>query len=195
MSDVYSYGILLWELVHLGTPKQPTSRCDASSAGPDSHAKGSSKAATTDPRSGSRPTLPSEKSSLWDSARASPPVVGDASTMGSQALTSRLSSPDSQPGSSQVPLITSVYQDLRAGPWTIATKVMEGMRPVFCAPAVPGPYIQLAHRCWQADPAQRPSFEEIVALLEAVMEGDDTAGGILGPGAAAPHPPCVVESF
>lgn len=73
-------------------------------------------------------------------------------------------------------LITSVYPDVQAS-WQIASRVIDGMRPTFSAPAVPGPYIALAQRCWDAEPAKRPSFEEIVKLLEAVLNGDSDAAG------------------
>eukprot|EP00775_Hariotina_reticulata_P002471 gene2471-2774_t len=173
----------------------PTSSSNSTgSAGRGSHAQGSSSAASTDPSSAGQAALPLCKSCPWDSALACPPSVGDAYATGSPALVSRLSSTDSQPSSSVGPLISSVYQDLRAAPWTIATRVMQGMRPVFTAPAVPGPYMQLAQRCWQADPALRPTFNEIVTLLETVVDGDST-GAVSGSGPALPDPSDLVESF
>eukprot|EP00775_Hariotina_reticulata_P012021 gene12021-12166_t len=74
-------------------------------------------------------------------------------------------------------VICRVYQELGTSPWAILSRVVEGMRPVFMAPAVPGLYMELAKRCWDADPEKRPSFDDIVALLEAVVDDDREAGG------------------
>lgn len=119
-ADVYSYGILLWELVHLGAPRaQPNSRHN-------SHTNGTS----------SSSSLSATIKGVYDD-------VG--STMAQQ--------------------------------WVIAQRVVDtGMRPVFTAPAVPGPYVKLAQRCWSTDPAQRPTFSEIVQLLEAVVLGGPSVG-------------------
>lgn len=61
-------------------------------------------------------------------------------------------------------------------PWALMQHVIHGGRPIFTAPAVPGPYVNLAQRCWQVQPEMRPSFAEIVKLLEAVMQETVGAG-------------------
>ncbi|EFJ42761.1 hypothetical protein VOLCADRAFT_97147 [Volvox carteri f. nagariensis] len=50
-----------------------------------------------------------------------------------------------------------------------ARVALEGWRPVF-PPHTPAAYRQLAERCWLADPAKRPTFEEVVAVLKDLRD-------------------------
>lgn len=51
---------------------------------------------------------------------------------------------------------------------------MLGTRPSFPPRRKPSPTVQqlrsLCTKCWDADPGKRPSFEEVVAELEAMLE-------------------------
>ncbi|GIL81676.1 hypothetical protein Vretimale_1265 [Volvox reticuliferus] len=66
-----------------------------------------------------------------------------------------------------------------------ARVALEGWRPVF-PPHAPPAYRQLAERCWIADPAKRPTFEEIVAILKDMR--DAAAAGILPEWLPVPNP-------
>lgn len=44
--------------------------------------------------------------------------------------------------------------------------VKDGLRPPAPSdPRMPAEYLRLIRRCWQLDPAARPSFDEIVKVL------------------------------
>jgi len=159
-SDVYSFGILLWELVHLGTPLSA-----ASSSGlswPSSTSQSS--LLVLDPLAwpGEGQDEAGRQNSFTASAGAEEEMQQPGSTSDVSATQAKRSKA----------VISSAYQELRAMPWIIANKVIEGMRPVFVAPAVPGPYIHLAKRCWDVDPVKRPSFDEVVELLESVVHSN-----------------------
>lgn len=159
-SDVYSFGILLWELVHLGIPSSA-----ASSSGlswPSSTSQSS--LLVSDPLAW--PDEGQDEAGQHSSFTASAGAAEETQQPGSTADVSATQARRSKA------VISSAYQELCAMPWIIANKVIEGMRPVFVAPAVPGPYVHLAKRCWDADPVKRPSFDEVVELLESVVRGN-----------------------
>eukprot|EP00775_Hariotina_reticulata_P005485 gene5485-5720_t len=164
-SDVYSFGILLWELVHLGIPLP----CAGSSGLSCPSSTSQSKSLISDPLAW--PDEGQESSGVQTNLTAS---AGGEEGMPQLGPVAGLNAAQGRRSSKAV--ISSAYQELRATPWIIASKVIEGMRPVFVAPAVPGPYMELAKRCWEADPVKRPSFDEIVKLLEAVVQSDELAG-------------------
>jgi len=60
----------------------------------------------------------------------------------------------------------SPYKDLHFDtPWALANYVSSGNRPQIDE-GCPQAYYQLMTQCWQADPAQRPSFQQCVEFLE-----------------------------
>lgn len=65
---------------------------------------------------------------------------------------------------------------MAAHPWKgmmmgeIMSKVMvEGQRLQF-GPMVPKAYAAIAQQCWQEDPAARPTFEQLVVLLQQLQQ-------------------------
>lgn len=46
--------------------------------------------------------------------------------------------------------------------------VLSGMRPVIPA-SVPGPVASVVERCWVQDPGGRPSFSDLVAVLDSLL--------------------------
>jgi hypothetical protein len=200
-SDVYSFGILLWELVHLGLSQHGSSSGGSGAGSTSTHQLGSgfenfsissgklsgslreAAASNLTAQPESPAALPSAETSPPDPAALSQISSGQAAQAiaGQAAVVSASCLPDSAPqteaSDGRNALISRVYQELGSSPWAILSKVVEGMRPVFVASAVPGPYVQLAQRCWDIDPTKRPSFDEIVALLEEVVDGDGLTGG------------------
>ncbi|GIL58505.1 hypothetical protein Vafri_13460 [Volvox africanus] len=67
-----------------------------------------------------------------------------------------------------------------------ARVALEGWRPVF-PPHAPAAYRQLAERCWTADPAKRPTFEEIVTVLKDMRDAA-AAAGMLSEWLSVPNP-------
>jgi hypothetical protein len=68
-----------------------------------------------------------------------------------------------------------IYPDFPSfAPWAVMQHVIEGGRPVWGeqkdGPGPPPAYRRLAVQCWDADPAKRPTFEQIVSTLQAVTE-------------------------
>eukprot|EP00198_Chlamydomonas_reinhardtii_P010882 XP_001700219.1 predicted protein [Chlamydomonas reinhardtii] len=64
----------------------------------------------------------------------------------------------------------------------LAGKVVEGLRPDF-PPETPPEYMRLAAACWGHDPAQRPSFDQVVrelACMRAAWAGGRPPTGQLG---------------
>jgi len=60
----------------------------------------------------------------------------------------------------------SPYSDLHFDtPWALANYVSSGNRPQIDE-GCPQAYYQLMTQCWQADPSQRPSFQQCVEFLE-----------------------------
>jgi len=60
----------------------------------------------------------------------------------------------------------SPYSDLHFDtPWALANYVSSGNRPQI-EEGCPQAYFQLMTQCWQADPSQRPSFQQCVEFLE-----------------------------
>ncbi|KAL0359658.1 UNVERIFIED_CONTAM: protein kinase and PP2C-like domain-containing protein [Sesamum angustifolium] len=59
-----------------------------------------------------------------------------------------------------------------------AAVVSEGLRPVLAGPesGVPTGLLSLIHRCWDADPQNRPSLSDIVSELNVMLEYAETAG-------------------
>jgi hypothetical protein len=53
--------------------------------------------------------------------------------------------------------------------------IRKGMRPTFPS-AAPAAFVNLASRCWDADPKMRPSFVEISATLKEIINGEDGGG-------------------
>ena len=58
----------------------------------------------------------------------------------------------------------------------------EGMRPEF-PPNSPAQYVTLAQRCWNQDPAARPTFGEVTAELKAMQEAGIRPPEVLAPAA------------
>ncbi|GLI61168.1 hypothetical protein VaNZ11_003455 [Volvox africanus] len=67
-----------------------------------------------------------------------------------------------------------------------ARVALEGWRPVF-PPHAPAAYRQLAERCWTADPAKRPTFEEIVTILKDMRDAA-AAEGMISEWLPVPNP-------
>lgn len=171
-ADIYSFGVLLWELVHLGIALGDTSN----------HGRSTVPAATHGQQSANQNTelLGNQAEQAAGQISASRSAVASACSQPCGGANSRLQplTPTAAYGWLQSlqhegALCTRVYQHLGVvSPWAIMQHVVEGGRPVFKAPAVPGPYIALAQRCWHHQPQQRPPFSEIVELLEHVMQQD-----------------------
>ncbi|GAX77392.1 hypothetical protein CEUSTIGMA_g4838.t1 [Chlamydomonas eustigma] len=68
-----------------------------------------------------------------------------------------------------------VYEDM-LGTLISEQVVEEGWRPAFPADT-PKPYVELAASCWHADPSARPTFEEIIAIINT--QTSRCADGIL----------------
>jgi len=56
--------------------------------------------------------------------------------------------------------------------WQFTNLVIQGLRPKVDEASMPAPFIVLMKRCWDSSPAVRPSFDQIVVQLEAMLSDE-----------------------
>ena len=49
--------------------------------------------------------------------------------------------------------------------WIVLRQIIEGARPRI-PDEVPGQFAEMIRRCWEVDPAKRPSFEEMLPIFQ-----------------------------